>query len=55
MSFRRSYDFTNKLKRKLQMEIILLIIISILELIEIKNYVKVKDLEIRTEKTFIEV
>ena len=55
MSFRRGYDFTNKLKRKLQMEIILLIIISILELIEIKNYVKVKDLEICTEKTFIEV
>lgn len=37
------------------MEITILITISILGLIGIKNYIKVKDLENRTEKTFIEV
>ena len=37
------------------MEITILITISILGLIGIKNYIKVKDLESRTEKTFIEV
>ena len=37
------------------MEITLLIIIGILELLGIRNYIKIKDLEKRTEKTFIEV
>ncbi len=37
------------------MQTILLITIAILGLIGIKNYIKVKDLENRTEKTFIEV
>ena len=37
------------------MEITLLIIIGILGLVGIKNYFKTKDLEKRTEKTFIEV
>ena len=36
------------------MQIISLITISILGLVGIKNYIKVKDLESRTEKTFIE-
>ena len=37
------------------MEIMLLITIAVLGLVGIKNYIKVKDLEKRTEKTFIEV
>ena len=37
------------------MEITLLIIIGILGLLGIRNYIKIKDLEKRTEKTFIEV
>ena len=37
------------------MEIMLLITISILGIIGIKNYIKIKDLESRTEKAFIEV
>ena len=37
------------------MEIISLITIAILGLVGIKNYIKIKDLESRTEKTFIEV
>ena len=44
-----------KIKGEKQMEITILITISILGLIGIKNYIKVKDLESRTEKTFIEV
>ena len=37
------------------MEIIILIAVGILSLIAIHNYIKVKDLEDRTERTFIEV
>ena len=37
------------------MQIIILITIGILGLIEIRNHIKTKDLEKRTEKTFIEV
>ena len=37
------------------MEIMLLITVSILGLIGIKNYIKVKDLEKKKKKTFIEV
>ncbi len=37
------------------MQITLLITIATLGLVGIKNYIKVKDLEKRTEKTFIEV
>ena len=44
-----------KIKGEKQMEITILITISILGLIGIKNYIKVKDLESLTEKTFIEV
>lgn len=37
------------------METILLITIAILGLVGIKNYIRVKDLEKRAERTFIEV
>lgn len=37
------------------MEITLLIIIGILGLIEIRNHIKIKGLQKRTERTFIEV
>ena len=51
------YDFYfQKQKEKYKMQtIILLITIAILGLLGIKNYIKIKDLEKRTEKTFIEV
>ena len=43
------------LKGETNMQTIILITISILGLIEIRNYIKIKDLEKRTERTFIEV
>ena len=43
------------LKGEMNMQILILIIIAILGLLGIKNYIKIKDLEKRTERTFIEV
>ena len=55
IGFYLSGIFLVKIKEKYKMQIISLITISILGLVGIKNYIKVKDLEKRTEKTFIEV
>ncbi len=44
-----------KIKGEIQMQTILLITIAILGLVGIKNYIKVKNLENRSEKTFAEV
>ena len=54
IGFYLSGIFLVKIKEKYKMQIISLITISILGLVGIKNYIKVKDLESRTEKTFIE-